>query len=425
MNRSALAASLWLAAAPVLAATGAEWTAPFRLAEAPAVAVPPAAPAGTRDPALRREVADLIAQAYYEPVDRARLDAAGSVEEMLALLDPHSVYQDPDAFLRLWKRRQFGYMAGVGVLFENYDKKTGDPLVVSYPLLDSPAERAGIQPGDRITKINGTDLRPLTFDEAVSAFQGEYGTPAALEFEDGRVLNLVRDRVRPDTFAGALLPPDGKVGYLSFAQFSLKSAGRTAKKIMDLREKGAKALIIDLRHNTGGEVEAAVLIASLFLKEGTPVVALRGRGHEQILKTDIEGPFQDLPLAVLTDHGTLSASEILAGALQDHRRATIVGGRSGGKGSMQMSESLSNGGAIMLTTHLWYTPSGRSINKTANDPGGIEPDAPVAADNPTQMKGVLALLRSGSRGGRMLDRLPADPVLREADRLLRQQADAR
>ncbi len=386
----------------------ADWT---RVAvDLPAVTAPAAGPVPAEREALR-EAAALVVEQYVEAVDPGTLASASHMGELLARLDEYSSYQDAAAYERLWRRRRFGHMPGVGVIFE-HEKKPGEALVVAYPLAGSPADAAGIAPGDRILKVGDVDLVPLSFDEAVAAFQGERGTVAALEVEGKGRLDVMRERIRPDTFTSLLLPGEPKTGYLRFSEFTLKTAGRTAKALERLREQGMRALVIDLRRNTGGEVEAAVLIAGLFLPEGSEVVRLRGRGGEQVLRTDFAGPFRDLPVTLLTDHGTLSASEILAGALQDHRRATTAGSRTGGKGSMQMTHVLSNGGALNLTTHRWYTPLGRSIAKTASGPGGIEADLPVSAGSAAQMRSILALMRAAGPGAPPLAALPDDPVLR-------------
>lgn len=387
-----------------------DWTRVTR--DLPAAVTPAAGPIPAERAALR-EATELITQQYVDPIDPDTLANASNMGDLLAKLDEYSSYQDASSYERLWQRRRFGHMPGVGVIFE-HEKKPGEPLIVAYPLAGSPADAAGLAPGDRILKVGTIDLVPLAFDEAVAAFQGERGTIAELEVEGKGRIDVTRERIRPDTFTSLILPGEPKTGYLRFSEFTLKTSGRTAKALEKLREKGMSSLILDLRRNTGGEVEAAVLIAGLFLPEGSVVVRLRGRGGEQILRTDFAGPFRDLPVTVLTDHGTLSASEILAGALQDHRRATTVGSRTGGKGSMQMTHVLTNGGAFNLTTHRWYTPLGRSIAKTPADPGGIEPDLPVTADKAVQMNAILDLMRSAAPGGRPLTDLPNDPVLRGA-----------
>lgn len=370
----------------------------------PPIATPAAGPVPAERAAVR-EAAEIIAQQYVDPIS---LPNASNMGELLSHLDEHSSYQDAASYARLWQRRRFGHMPGVGVIFE-HEKKPGEPLVVAYPLAGSPADAAGIVPGDRIKKVGPIDLVPLPFDEAVAAFQGERGTTAELEIEGKGRIAVARERIRPDTFTSLMLPGEPKTGYLRFSEFTLKTAGRTAKALEKLREKGMSALIIDLRRNTGGEVEAAVLVAGLFLPEGSEVVRLRGRGGEQVLRSDFAGPFRDLPVTLLTDHGTLSASEILAGALQDHQRARTVGARTGGKGSMQMTHILSNGGALNLTTHRWYTPRGRSIAKTPAGSGGIAPDIPVTADSEVQMRAILQLTRAAAPVT-----APDDPVLRAA-----------
>jgi carboxyl-terminal processing protease len=309
---------------------------------------------------------------YVEPVDDHTL-IKGAIDGMLAALDPHSAYSEATDFDQL-KATTDGNYGGLGLTVQMED---GVVKVVT-PTEDTPAWRAGIKSGDYITHINGEFLNNLTLDEAVAKMKGDPGTTVKLTIiRPGRDkpldVTLTRERIELRPVKWEI--KDG-IGYIDINQFSGNVAEQTKAALIGIdKATGGRPLgyIVDLRSNPGGLLDQAVDVADDFLDSGE-VVSQRGR-----TKDDIERYYarpgdmaHGLPVIVLTDAGTASASEIVAGALQDHRRALIMGERSFGKGSVQTVIQTGPEAALRLTTARYYTPSGRSVQA-----GGIDPDIAV------------------------------------------------
>jgi carboxyl-terminal processing protease len=309
---------------------------------------------------------------YVEPVDDHTL-IKGAIDGMLAALDPHSAYSEGSDFDQL-KATTDGNYGGLGLSVSVED----GAVKVIAPTEDTPAWRAGIKAGDYITHINGELVYGLTLDEAVSKMRGEPGTPIKLTIvRPGRdkpfdvSMNRERIELRPVKWE----IKDG-VGYININTFTGNVAEQTKAALIGIdKATGGHPLgyVVDLRSNPGGLLDQAVDVADDFLDSGE-IVSQRGR-----TKDDIERYYarpgdmaHGLPVVVLTDAGTASASEIVAGALQDHRRALIMGETSFGKGSVQTVVQTGPEAALRLTTARYYTPSGRSVQA-----GGIDPDIPV------------------------------------------------
>ena len=288
-----------------------------------------------------------------------------SVEGLLQELhDPHSVYLTPSRLARL-SESTTGRYAGVGL---QIDVRDGWITVVS-PLPGGPAKDAGIETGDRVVEIDGKSTQGLTVEEAQRTLRGTVGSSVRLTVErpgvEARLPFTVRRReIRIQPVRHAMLLGNG-MGYVDLAMFSEESASDIRRAIDSLRATGMRKLILDLREDPGGLLDQGVAIADLFLDPGQRIVSMRGRtpdaNHE--FRDREAQAWADMPIAVLVDSGTASASEIVAGALQDHDRAVLLGTGTYGKGSAQSVFPLSAGGALKLTTALWYTPSGRSINR--------------------------------------------------------------
>lgn len=313
-----------------------------------------------------------VRQNYVEPVDDAKL-IEGAINGMLASLDPHSGYLDARDFTSL-KTQTDGEYGGLGLSVTMED----DIVKVIAAMADTPADRAGIKAGDYITHIDGELIFGLSLDEAVDKMRGKPGTKI-----DVKVVREGRDKPIDVTMTREIidLKPvkwevKDDVGVLSIASFSadvtgdLSAAMTAVEKSLGHRPRG---YILDLRSNPGGLLDEAVGVSDLFLERGE-IVSQRGRR-----KGDIERYFaepgdraKDLPVIVLIDAGSASASEIVAGALQDQHRAVVMGERSFGKGSVQTVLTLTDTTALRLTTARYYTPSGRSVQE-----GGIEPDIRV------------------------------------------------
>ena len=309
---------------------------------------------------------------YVEPVDDHTL-IKGAIDGMLAALDPQSSYVEAADFDQL-KTTTDGTYGGLGLTVSLED---GIVKVIA-PTEDTPAWRAGVKPGDYITHINGEFLNDITLDEAVEKMKGQPGTPVKLTIvRPGRDkpldVTIVRERIELRPVKWEI--KEG-VGYINIDTFSGNVADQTKSALLSIdKATGGRPLgyVIDLRSNPGGLLDQAVDVSDAFLDSGE-IVSQRGR-----TKDDIERYYarpgdmaHGLPVVVLVDAGTASASEIVAGALQDHRRALIMGEKSFGKGSVQTVVQTGPDAALRLTTARYYTPSGRSVQA-----GGIDPDIVV------------------------------------------------
>ncbi len=305
-----------------------------------------------------------------ETDDHMLLNAA--ISGMLSELDPHSSYMEADEFQRLNNDSQGRYSGiGVEVAIENQRIK----VVVVMP--DGAADKAGVVAGDIITSINKNDLRGQDQRAAIDSMRGKVGTEVGItiEHKNGEVsdLTLVRDFVEVTSVFSK--PVDRDFGYFRISQFTRKSALELREQIetmQSLHEGPLKGVILDLRNNPGGVLKPAVTIADGFLDAGL-IVYTKGRAADQVEYTAKSGQWlKDVPLVVLVNGSSASASEVLAGALQDHGRALIIGEKTFGKGSVQSVLNLRNGSGIRLTTSRYYTPTGRSIQAE-----GIHPDVEI------------------------------------------------
>ena len=319
------------------------------------------------------EVMDRIKSAYVEPVsDKTLLENA--IKGMLSNLDPHSAYLEPEAFRDLQESTS-GEFGGLGIELGSED---GFLKVVS-PIDDTPASAAGIQPGDLIIKIDGQPTKGLSLMQAVEKMRGKPGSDIELTLvrEGGRPFDveLTRAVIKVRSVKSQLL--DEGYGYIRITQFQVNTGEEVGKALAKLRKDNGKKLrgiVLDLRNNPGGVLQAAVEVTDHFLKKGL-IVYTEGRiaNSELRFNADPADASEGAPLVVLINGGSASASEIVAGALQDHKRAVLMGTDSFGKGSVQTVLPLNNDRALKLTTALYFTPNGRSIQAQ-----GIVPDIEVA-----------------------------------------------
>ncbi len=315
-------------------------------------------------------VLDAIKQDYVEPVkDHDLLENA--IRGMLSNLDPHSAFLDAEAFQDL----QIGTSGEFGGLGIEVGQENGFLKVVA-PIDDTPAQRAGIRAGDLIIRLDDLSVKGMSLSDAIQRMRGKPNTAITLTIvREGMrkplKIKLIREVIQVKSVKSRLLEPG--FGYLRITQFQAKTAQnlRQALQEVEQQNKGPlRGVVLDLRNNPGGVLNGAVDVADDFLEEGAIVQTKgRGNGSDQSFKATPGDLLKGAPLVVLVNGGSASASEIVAGALQDHHRALILGERTFGKGSVQTILPLGNGTAVKLTTARYYTPNGRSIQAE-----GIEPD---------------------------------------------------
>lgn len=320
------------------------------------------------------EVYGRIRQDYVEPVPDSKL-LEDAIRGMLSGLDPHSAYLDQEQYndLKVGTTGQFGGL-GIEVGMEN-----GFVKVIS-PIDDTPAQKAGIKAGDLIIRLDDKPVKGMSLNDAVKAMRGEPGSPIVLTVvrdgvEQPIKIKIVRDVIKVKSVKSRLL--EEGYGYVRITSFQSKTGENLLEAINELRKDGdLKGLVLDLRNNPGGVLNAAVSVSDAFLENGL-VVYTDGRIEDSKMKFNATpgDVLKGAPIVVLINAGSASASEIVAGALQDHKRAVIMGEKTFGKGSVQTILPLSsgNGGAVKLTTARYYTPSGRSIQAE-----GISPDVPIS-----------------------------------------------
>lgn len=317
------------------------------------------------------EVFERIKRAYVEEVDDSTL-LRNAMRGMLGELDPHSAYLDSEDFQSLRESTQ-GEFGGIGIEVGMQDGQ----LTVIAPLDGTPAAEAGLQPRDTILRIDDQPTDRLSLEEAVSLMRGEAGTEIELTIlrsneSTPRTVTLTRQAIRNDSVKSEMIEPG--YGYLRISQFQNRTGEQIRQALADLQAQAPlKGLILDLRNNPGGVLDGAIEVADAFLDDGL-IVYTEGRLDDSDMRFSAtpESAAPDVPVVALINGGSASAAEIVAGALQDQQRAIIMGTRSFGKGSVQQVMPLGNGDGVKLTTALYFTPNGRSIQAQ-----GIEPDVEV------------------------------------------------
>ena len=320
---------------------------------------------------LFSEVLEKIGDDYVDKINQADV-MDDAINGMLQSLDPYSAYMTPEMFSEM-QTETSGEFGGLGI---EVGMEHGVVKVIS-PIDNTPASRAGVKAGDYIIKINDTQVQGKTLFQAVDLMRGPVGS--AIEITIRRkgvkksiVFNIIREIIQIESVSAELI--DKNIGYLRLSSFNENSSNQLKKKIKEIKKQGSvKGYIIDLRNNPGGLLSQAIKISDFFLNDGE-IVSTRGRKNFDNRK--LFAKKGDLtngkPIIVLTNYGSASASEIVAGALKDHKRAIIIGENSYGKGSVQSIIPLKNEGAIRLTISKYYLPSGKSISDV-----GVEPDITV------------------------------------------------
>jgi carboxyl-terminal processing protease len=373
----------------------------FGLAARAATSTPATTSADTyRQLQLFGDVFEQVRAHYVDKPDETKLVAA-AVNGMLSGLDPHSSYMDANSFrdMQVETKGEFGGL-GMEVTMED------GQLKVVTPIDDTPAARAGIMANDIITHLNGESIQSLSLDQAIEKMRGPVNTAVKLTItrkgqEKPVEVSITRDVIRVSSVRSHLDGDD--VGYVRLTQFTEQTTDGLTKAINEITAKSGdklKGFILDLRNNPGGLLDQAVSVSNTFLNRGE-IVSIRGRDPEDMQRFEGKPDPGDLtkgkPLIILINGGSASASEIVAGALQDHKRGTLIGTRSFGKGSVQTIIPLGpTDGALRLTTARYYTPSGRSIQAL-----GITPEIEQLQDVPADLKGESELGGEASLRGHL------------------------
>ncbi len=329
------------------------------------------------DRALRAEVIDTIEDNFYRKVDEEKLDDASLKGIVDSLDDPFSHYLTPNEASQ-FNESVSGEFEGVGMNVE--EDRRG--LKVLRVFEGSPAEEAGVRRGDFILSVNGKSIAGVGSDVATSRIKGPAGTSVELSVltpgeGQPRDVKVKRERIEVPVATGRIVERDGKkIGVVELLSFSSGAHGILRREVDEVLDKGADGIVLDLRGNGGGLLSEAQLVASIFIEDGR-IVSTRGRSRpERVLDAEGDAIDEDIPVVVLVDGGSASASEIVTGALRDRNRATIVGTRTFGKGLVQELKPLTNGGVLDITVANYYLPGGKTISKA-----GIKP-AVRAEDDP-------------------------------------------
>jgi len=362
------------------------------------------------------DVLSYVESSYVEEVEPDKL-VQGAIRGMLKTLDPHSSYMPPDAYREMQVETE-GRFGGLGIEITMRD----DVLTVVSPIEGTPAFRAGIQPGDQIIKVDGESTKEMSLVDAVKKLRGPEGSSVTISifrqsFSEPKDFTLSRALIQIKSVRWTKL--QNEVGYVKLRSFHKTTEEELEQALQDLGEQHIKTLILDLRNNPGGLLDQAQAVSNVFLEGGQLIVYTKGRMPNQNMKfySKSDGFHVSYPMAVLINGGSASASEIVAGALQDLHRATLIGTQSFGKGSVQTIIPLSDGSGLRLTTAKYYTPGGGEIHGK-----GITPDIvvekPQEAEN---QEGDQKTVRSRRNSELPGDDLSDDPQLQKAVDFLKTQ----
>ncbi|MEX5216661.1 MAG: S41 family peptidase [Nitrospiraceae bacterium] len=319
-------------------------------------------------------------QKHYVDDTKVKDLVQGAIRGMLSTLDPHSAYMTADMYKEMQVETK-GEFGGVGIQIGVKENR----LAVIAPIEGTPAYRAGIKAGDFITKVNDEPTKDLTLMDAVQKMRGPKGTKVHLTIQrdgstDPMVFSLVRDTIKIESVKSKVI--DNTIGYIRLTQFQEATGRDLSRALKQFREQKVQGTVLDLRNNPGGLLTSAVDVSEQFVGNGKLIVYTKGReGKKDEWFSKTKESLEDYPMIILVNEGSASASEIVAGALQDWGRAVIVGTTTFGKGSVQTILPLGDGSGLRLTTAKYYTPKGRSIQST-----GITPDIVVKLQNQTVAK---------------------------------------
>ncbi len=321
------------------------------------------------------EAISIIRSEYIEKNIDVKNLAQGAIKGMLSELDdPYSRYLDPISFQREQENLFMGHFDGLGITITIVDEQ----LTVISPIEDTPAYQAGVKTGDNIMEIDGETTKGMTLDEAVNILRGEKGTTVTLTIERENEeelleIEIIRDTITIEAVKERIMEDD-KIGYIRISTFNANTDSELKEALNDFEKESLEGIIVDLRNNPGGLLESAIEVASQFIKDGN-IVRINSRNNVIRDYDSYGNQYPDWPLVLLVNIGSASASEIVAGAIQDMNRGTILGETTFGKGLVQQVYSLSDDSAVIVSTSEYYTPNGRVINNV-----GIEPDIIIPID---------------------------------------------
>lgn len=331
------------------------------------------------------DVLQHIKQQYVEEMDTKTL-IYGAASGMVRNLDPFSQFMEPEAHKEMRTETE-GEFGGLGIRLA---VREGWPTVIT-PIPDTPAYRLGILPNDKIVRIEGETTQGMTINDAVQKLRGKPKTKVTISiFREGdkeaKDYTITREIIKIQSVKYVMR--DDTIGYVRLAEFIEPSAPDMMKALKDMEKQGMKSLILDLRNDPGGLLTSAVDVSKMFLADNKLIVYTQGRAQpRQEFRADAQAPYPTLPMVVLVNQGSASGSEIVAGALQDHKRALIMGHETFGKASVQSIIALDDGSALRLTTAKYYTPNGRLIHRDEKTKkGGITPDIIVDVPRETEIK---------------------------------------
>ncbi len=376
------------------------------------------------------DVLEFVKENYVEKTDTDKL-ISGAIKGVVNELDDFSQYLDPKDYKEL-KNDTRGDFGGLGIRLQQID---GFVTVVT-PMPNTPAFKAGVMPNDRILFVDDKDLSGMKLDEAVDLMRGPVGSKVKItisrkdektgEYKKLPDFHFKRETIVPKVVYHRML--DGKVGYLYMVDFSGHSSEEVKKALADMQKQGMTTLVLDLRFNPGGLLTGAVDISKLFLGPDQMIVYTQGRKPEyyQEFKTSLKGEYAELPMAVLVNQGSASASEIVSGALQDNGRAFVAGQRTFGKASVQQVLPLAGGAGLRLTIAKYYTPSGRLIqrdyrDKSKAEEGGILPDVEILVSPEEEAKVFMQyndVIYTPGKKAPVVEFKAKDPVLDRAVEIL-------
>jgi carboxyl-terminal processing protease len=339
------------------------------------------------------EVWNVANEQYFDqPLEPTTL-MEGAIEGMLSTLDDPNTRYLPPAAEESARSSMEGEIQGIGVLVEMVE----DQITVVSPFEGSPADRAGIQPGDVLLEADGVDLAGMDLSDAAALIRGPAGTDVHLVIlRDDETLefDVTRDVVQIPSVRGEML--EGDVAYVRLSRFGNRTPEELQEVLDELLSQEPQGMILDLRNNPGGGLDSSVDIADEFLDEGVVLTERFGNGRERVFRASDSGIAQEIPLVVLINEGSASASEVLAGAIHDRQRGTLIGETSFGKGTVQTWHSLSNGGGVRITTARWLTPDGTWVHESGLTPDVVVPAAeepPEGPEDDPQVQAAIDTLR--------------------------------